>query len=266
MPFTYLPSSTLIIIITALVIHFHVTSSWAPVPFWSRRITTMSIRPISSWPSRLFDTTTNNNNDDQDSIQDNIIEEEDASADIGDPIRAATGIRPSLHPVAINALAQLLKKRSTLRQKDPLEVALLAGQLAAEAISKRDSTSKQDKMKLSPEEQQTLAGRIVGIAVRFFQMEDTLCQTCQKSRDYLQKYNEWSSLGVLATESEDDDDAINQKLKEDPLFALNRAESLLALFLHNVEGPELERKNMTVPGGSVADFLDEDRQRILFQR
>ena len=64
----------------------------------------------------------------------------------GDPLRAATGIRPSLHPVTINALAEALKQRAQnrpevpLRVTDdtpPLQVAMAAGKIASDALQKR---------------------------------------------------------------------------------------------------------------------------------
>ena len=56
---------------------------------------------------------------------------------------------------------------------------------------------------------------------------------------------------------------IDQRCLDDPLFSMNRAECLLAIFLQTVEAPEMEKLNTAVPGGSEADFLDSDRREVL---
>jgi len=194
----------------------------------------------------------------------------------GDPLREASGIRPSLHPLTINTVAELLKVRARrdpgvpLRVTDdgvqPLQVALQAGRIAAEAIQKRQGTSEQDGMTLNAEEQQTVAGRIVGVAMRLHELEAALVAKCQEA-GWVAKYAEWDSFGVLAEENDDDDDkhetAVDQRIKDDPLFAMNRAECLLALFLQQVEAPELAEKKLTVPDNSEVDFLDSDRKKVL---
>jgi hypothetical protein len=55
------------------------------------------------------------------------------------------------------------------------------------------------------------------------------------------------------------------RIRNDPLFRMNRAECLLALFLTNVERPRMEAMNMILPGGgsSNVDFIDDDRLRVI---
>ena len=82
-------------------------------------------------------------------------------------------------------------------------------------------------------------------------------------KSWIAKYGEWDSFGVLSNEKDCDAKQIDDRVANDPLFTMNRAECLLALFLKTVEGPELETKGATVPDGSSVDFLDADREEVL---
>ena len=87
-------------------------------------------------------------------------------------------------------------------------------------------------------------------------LHDKICQI-----GWVAKYGEWDSFGVLTEESSSHD--VDDRILNDPLFCMNRAECLLALFLRTVEEPELKEKNATVSGGSKVDFLDADRREVL---
>ena len=158
-----------------------------------------------------------------------------------------------------------------------------AARVAAEAIARRQESSQQDGMSLTVAEQQTVAGRVVGVTLRWSVLETALVAQCRRASWVLQ-YGECDIFGVLAEELVLDDNrnasttmtttsgdtspssirtALHQRIQQDPLFGLNRAECLLALFLHQVEIPELQRKNVTVPDDSVIDFLDADRKTVL---
>jgi hypothetical protein len=221
----------------------------------------------------------------------------------GDPLRASTGIRPSLHPVTINAVASVLRERAAgagpessggsgaERQhqrsaladpsSDPVDRALAAGRVAADAIGSRRSTSANDGMRFTPGEEQTVAGRIVGVTMRLAGLEATLRRRCSGA-PWVARYGAWDSFGVLSSEAvaasgdgvdgndggETDgasEQLLRERIRDDPLFRLSRAECLLALFLHDVERPELAAKNATVPDGSAVDFLDEDRREVLLR-
>lgn len=187
----------------------------------------------------------------------------------GDPLRDATGIRPSLHPTTINAISDALRYRARKKKGmnfrvsetvQPLDVALTAGEIAAEAVHKRQETSDQDGMKLTPDEERTIAGRIIGVIMRFDDLETQLHDKVA-STNWVPKYNEWSSFGVI--ESEDDFEFVDDRIKVDPLFAVTRAECLLALFLSKVEIPQLEKIGESVSDESKIDFLDSDRLEVL---
>ncbi|GKY96736.1 hypothetical protein MPSEU_000633100 [Mayamaea pseudoterrestris] len=194
----------------------------------------------------------------------------------GDPIRASSGVRPSLHPITINILTQVLKKRYldekdalTLMDEDALssnnstlQYALDAAAIASSALALRTTHDDDKKLAFSLEEQQTIAGRVVNISVRLVQLEHDLYAQCQKYAPRLDKYNEWELFGVV--KEEPNNGSTRKQLETNPLFALSRAECLLAMYLQNIEAPELLRKNVTVPGGSVIDFIDQDRVELLF--
>lgn len=215
---------------------------------------------------------------------------------IGDSVREDNGVRPSIHPISINAIAEALKARATQAQSnakdddddeamhfrvsdtvDPLMVMVTAGQFASDAIQKRQESGEEDGMLLNQEEEQTLAGRIMGVIMRFDALEPELAERTG-SADWVTQYDEWGSFGLLASESErasnednddDDDDGLEQvhaKILDDPLFCMNRAECLLAIFLQEVEIPQLNKVNQTVPDGSEIDFLDEDRREVVLNR
>lgn len=206
--------------------------------------------------TRLFEICNNDHSD----------PEAPAEKKIGDPLREATGIRPSLHPTTINALAQALKMRAQkpgliVNEETPaLEVAMLAGKIASEAIDQRQASSDQDGMTLTPDEQQSIAGRVVGVVMRFPELESLLVEKVAAT-SWIAKFADWDSFGVLA--NEDDLGDVHQRVKDDPLFAMTRAECLLALFLETVEAPSMEKAGQEAPDKGLIDFLDEDRKEVL---
>lgn len=184
----------------------------------------------------------------------------------GDPVRAATGIRPSLHPVTINAISEALRQRAKQsaennesKLREPLEIAQAAGKIAIDAIVSRQKSSVFDGMQFTPEEEQAVAGRVVGVVMRFKELETVLREKCQSVK-WIAQYEEWSSFGVLADEHAE---ALNEQILTNPLFCMNRAECLLALFLSRIEAPSLLNSKQQVAGGSAADFLDIDRRDVL---
>jgi hypothetical protein len=230
----------------------------------------------------------------------------------GDPIRAATGIRPSLHPVTLNALAHAMKVQAQHRRQQqphnspssndtastttrnatstsieysdtlsPLHMAQWASQVAVEAIAQRQTATRQsndNSMLLTTPETHTIVGRVVGVLLRRnATLEPALRRACA-SVPWIAKYKEWDRFGVLPSEcvhaSDNNDNTssesslsneVDEKILQDPLFALARAESCLALYLHMVEQPELQRKQASVPDQSRIDFLDDDRRQVLLQ-
>jgi hypothetical protein len=140
----------------------------------------------------------------------------------------------------------------------PLDVALTAGKIASNAIMKRQEASDQDGMKLEKNEEQTIAGRVLGVIMRLDELEAALSEKVSNV-EWIAKYNEWATFGVLETGSE----GVDERIKDDPLFCLSRAECLLAIFLKTVEIPQLEKAGVEVCDGSKIDFLDADRSEVL---
>jgi hypothetical protein len=191
----------------------------------------------------------------------------------GDKLREASGIRPSLHPITINAISEILKRKafetvkpetssssSKLQISDsvrPIDVAIETSTIVMEILQKRRDTSKQDGMVLQPKEEQTVAGRVLGVIMRLDELGSLLYNQVS-SVDWIRKYQEWTSFGIL-----EDPDLIEGQIAKDPLFCLTRAECLLALFLHTVESPKLRDIGETVPDGGRIDFIDTDRLEVL---
>ena len=210
----------------------------------------------------------------------------------GDPVRAALGNRPSLHPITINAIVDALKKRSQQQKKgkeddgqqqlafrvsdtvQPIDVAMTAGSIATSAIAKRreeqDLTGEDEHLRLTEREEQTIAGRILGVIMRLDELEQTLFERVSKV-DWVSQYDEWTSFGVLEIEqvqqqqSSSSSEIVDQRIIDDPLFCLNRAECLLALFLNTVEIPQLAKAEESVPDESKIDFIDADRLEVILQ-
>jgi hypothetical protein len=200
----------------------------------------------------------------------NSSSNESETKTIGDPLRDTNGIRPSLHPVTINALAIALKVKASHLQGDqsltvsdkvtPLDVAIRAGKIAMNAIDQRQSKSDRDGMKLTPDETQTIAGRVVGVMMRVEQLEATLLEKV-KATSWIAQFGDWDTFGVLPDES--DAALVRQRIQDDPLFTMTRAECLLGIFLASVEKPQLQKAGQSVPDQSQTDFLDEDRTKVL---
>jgi hypothetical protein len=184
----------------------------------------------------------------------------------GDAIREATGIRPSLHPTTINALAETLRMRAMggetcrLRVSEtvkPLDVVIETGKIVTEFLLKRRETSGEDGMTFEVKEEQTIAGRVVGVIMRLDELGVLLYERVSPV-GWVRKYDEWASFGVLEDESQ-----VETRIKKDPLFTMARAECLLALFLNTVEAPKLMAIGETVPDGSRIDFIETDRLEVL---
>ena len=130
---------------------------------------------------------------------------------------------------------------------------------------------------------QIIAGRVVGAVARFEELEEELLKRCCR----LQSDNEGGSvadqllcLGVpdaeltayqsLTGENQEQEriDATAAAIDAASLFdeplRNNRARSLLAIFLQEIEGPGLRANNVVIPCMEV-DFLSEKEWGVLFE-
>mmetsp|Transcript_16080 Transcript_16080/g.25066 ORF Transcript_16080/g.25066 Transcript_16080/m.25066 type:complete len:162 (-) Transcript_16080:166-651(-) len=116
------------------------------------------------------------------------------------------------------------------------------------------------------EEKQVIAGRVLGVVMRLKELEQSLVEKVSQTK-WVVKYGEHETFGVLATEGdiavEGRYELLDERLNIDPLFRMNRAECLLALFIESVEKPQLAKAEASVSDGSKVDFIDEDRLEVL---
>ncbi|KAL7462769.1 hypothetical protein ACHAXS_003145, partial [Conticribra weissflogii] len=197
-------------------------------------------------------------------------------------VRDATGIRPSIHPTTINCIAEALLIRAKggkrgddtvididIGNKDvqPLQIAMNAGTIAYDAIEQRNTAATMDETTdiFNQGEAQTISGRVVGVVMRMRDLEQTLIEKVNEV-NWVTKYGEEESFGVLKSEcrfAKKVEKELSETMKLNPLFRMNRAECLLALFIAAVEQPTLEKIGQTVSGGSTIDFVDADRIEVL---
>lgn len=175
-----------------------------------------------------------------------------------------------------------------------------AASLASKAIQSRAKGSthvKGDDGMFNAEESKLVAGRIVGVLMRLNELEDELIDRVNNVR-WVKKYGEQGIFGVCKVELDegyrpsnivnsvsnkgngnDDDtsdvkadsriDEVLEKLKDDPLVRMCRAECLYALFLKNIELPSMQKAGQipvdsanAVSGG--IDFMDQEKMEVLF--
>lgn len=197
----------------------------------------------------------------------------------GDKVREANGKRPSLNPTIINAISEALLVRSISDPNNPMEivgdvqpldVAVAAGKIAMNCIENRAKSSTavkgDESSAFTHDEAQLICGRVVGVVMRWNELEKTLVERV-KAQKWIIKYGEENSFGVIKDEllEEDAQVLVKKKVKEDPLCRMCRAECLYALFLRNVEQPTMEKLGqIPADGHSGVDFLDTERLEVLF--
>ena len=200
----------------------------------------------------------------------------------------------------------------------PINIMVNAASLASKAIQSRaqSSTSVQgdEKSIFNEEESKLVAGRIVGVLMRLHDLETDLVNRV-RDVSWVKKYGEEQMFGLCKVELQDesyqpsdvlsivednnegegDDNGgggdrkndgnssihqVLERIKDDPLLRMCRAECIYALFLKNVEMPSMEKAGQvpvdridTNEGGNnnekenksgLVDFLDQERIDVLF--
>jgi len=162
---------------------------------------------------------------------------------------------------------------------EPWEITLAAGKIAQRAAEEWAARSNLDFEK-DEEVLQVMAGRVVAVMTRLEELEEELLKRCASgstdSSDTPEE-NSFAALGVPDTElkawNANENDATKRTSETaaaidaaclfDESLRYNRALSLLAMFLHEIEGPGLRRNNVVIPCMDV-DFLGEEECAILF--
>lgn len=212
-----------------------------------------------------------------------------AAASAGESNLAPTTIPPAenetpvkkkrdLHPPVIEAISHGLLIRaqnvptSPLRileedgNIEPWQITLTAGKIAQQFV---EEWQKREELTLeeNEEEMQVVSGRVFAVLTRLEELEEELLKRCNKVSEELT-----FSFGVppeeLKTLQESSEDASIEQIRGaaaaidaaclfDQQLRYNRAKSLLAMFLHEIEGPGLRRNNVVLPCMAV-DFLSVD--------
>ncbi|KAL7500508.1 hypothetical protein ACHAWT_008329 [Skeletonema menzelii] len=184
-----------------------------------------------------------------------------------------------LHPPAIDAIAKGLLVRAQnvpnmpLRifedeadNIEPWQVTLSAGNVAQQSV---EEWRKKEKLTLEENEEdlQVVAGRVVAVLTRLEELEEELLKRCNTMSEELilnmgvpseeLKTFQTTAEGATVKKMRDLAAAIDAACLFDEQLRYNRAKSLFAMFLHEIEGPGLRRNGVTLPCMDV-DFLQED--------
>lgn len=189
-----------------------------------------------------------------------------------------------LHPPAIDAIAKGLLVRAQnvpnmpfrIFEDDngdiePWQVTLSAGKVAQQSV---EEWLKEEQLSFAENEEdlQVVAGRAVAVLTRLEELEEELLKRCNKmSEDAIfnlgvpsEELKTFQSITKDATVKELRDAAavIDAACLFDEQLRYNRAKSLLAMFLHEIEGPGLRRNGVVLPCMDV-DFLSEETFDVL---
>eukprot|EP00984_Skeletonema_dohrnii_P004045 scaffold1391_cov84-Skeletonema_dohrnii-CCMP3373.AAC.4 len=182
-----------------------------------------------------------------------------------------------LHPPTIDAISKGLLMRAQNLPKmhfrifeddeniEPWEVTLTCGKVAQQSMEEWQRVE-QLTLEEHEDEMQVVAGRVMAVLTRLEELEEDLLKRCNKmSEEVIFDFGVLpKELQILQACSEDDVKqmreaaaAIDAACLFDEQLRYNRAKSLLAMFLHEIEGPGLRRNSVVLPCMDV-DFLPEE--------
>ncbi|KAL7513798.1 hypothetical protein ACHAWX_000782 [Stephanocyclus meneghinianus] len=194
-------------------------------------------------------------------------------------VKVDTPIRPSLHPLVIDAIEEAFRLRAKNMTTSPFriidsttewfEVQYSIVKFADRFLQQYSKSTNPDMFQWTEEELQTIGGRIVGVLMR---LDDLEWEWNHRIRT--------SSLGEIESPTRIPDDewkvtlglhpgveqvcfrTVDMALLEEKEFARKRAERMYALFLMNIEEPALKASGNTVPGGSFANEFIHDSMQL----
>lgn len=184
-----------------------------------------------------------------------------------------------LHPPTIDAIAKGLLLRAQIVPNMPLrifeedadniepwQVTLTAGKVAQQSVEEWQ-TKEQLTFEENEENLQVVAGRVVAVLTRLEELEEELLKRCNTMNGEVilnvgvpteeLKAFQTTAEGATASQTRDIAAAIDAACLFDEQLRYNRAKSLLAMFLHEIEGPGLRRNRVVIPCMDV-DFLSEE--------
>ncbi|KAL9182835.1 hypothetical protein ACHAXT_004114 [Thalassiosira profunda] len=206
-----------------------------------------------------------------------------AKAEPSSSASSASAHPPDLHPPTLGAIAHALLVRAQnvpgmpLRlaadgSMEPWELALPAGKIAqsaAEEWAKENGINPVENDELL----QVMAGRVMAVVPRMEELEEELLKRCDSCGDIdmlgrlgvpEEEMKAWQSDGDRDKRISDAAAAIDAACLFDERLRYNRARSLLAMFLHEIEGPGLRRNGVTIPCMDV-DFLSKEEWDVLLE-
>ena len=181
--------------------------------------------------------------------------------------------RPSLHPLAIEAIEESFRLRAQNSTTSPLriidsstefyEVEYSAMKFADRFLQQHSKPNDDGKHTWTEEELHTIGGRIVGVIMRMEDLEwEWNHRVATSSLGGIVPDDKWKrTLGLHPGSMEQEClRTVDLALLDDSEFARKRAEMMYAMFLMNVEEPAVKASGGNIIGGSSAsDFISDSK-------
>lgn len=178
--------------------------------------------------------------------------------------------RPSLHPLAIEAIEESFRLRAQNSTTSPLRIidsstefyeVEYAAMKFADRFLQEHSKPRSDGFSWTEEELHTIGGRIVGVLMRLEDLEwEWNHRVSTSALGQIVPEYEWKrTLGLHPGNVEQEcQRTVDLALCDDKEFARKRAELLYAMFLKNIEEPAIKASGGSIAGGSLAsDFISD---------
>ena len=173
--------------------------------------------------------------------------------------------RPSLHPIAMEAIEESFRLRAQNSTTSPLRIidsSIEWYEVEYAAMKFADRFLQRHSSEYTQEELQTIGGRIVGVLMRMDDLEwEWNHRVVTSALGQVTPEIDWKrTLGLHPVMEQKCCRTIDIALMEDMEFARKRAEMMYAMFLMNIEEPGMKASGGSVVGGSsAADFINNDK-------